>query len=391
MHKFDVNELHKSSSKWSYKFLFPIWVMALLAFGTLMHTAQVIFIWIISSLFLFALLDPLHRKIKKRKWMPSNVSAVLLVVVATLLTVGVLFLVGSFSARILVELQRSKQVLFDYYNLLNEKLKIVTDTFGQISHNHQAPAGSTPLQPRITQVQVVESGVGKDMEATLIQGFGSAVTVLTFAFLIPILTFFLLLDRNSLAQAIQLKIKDKSKASRLWRKIIDISQAYFLGNVVLALVTFPLYVSVFYLFDVTSLFTTAVLATAFNLIPFVGSLSGIIPALTLLAEQQGFGVAAGVFAACLFIHFVVANLVTPKILGSKVDVNAVTSTIALIVWGELWGGIGLLLAIPITAMIKVCLEESSNWTLRWIATLMSERSVEVYDHEEEHKPLAAKG
>jgi len=64
--------------------------------------------------------------------------------------------------------------------------------------------------------------------------------------------------------------------------------------------------------------------------------------------------------------------VTPKLLGSQVNINATTSTIALVAWGELWGGFGLILAIPLTAVIKILFEHSNYFWLQWIAGLMSE-------------------
>jgi predicted PurR-regulated permease PerM len=89
------------------------------------------------------------------------------------------------------------------------------------------------------------------------------------------------------------------------------------------------------------------------------------------------------------VHFVIANFVTPKILGSRVDINAATSTIALLVWGELWGGLGLLLAIPLTSLIKILLENSGSEWLHWFASLMSARVVDkVLESTEATKKVA---
>ena len=78
---------------------------------------------------------------------------------------------------------------------------------------------------------------------------------------------------------------------------------------------------------------------------------------------------------------------TPKVLGSKVDINATTSTIALIAWGELWGGLGLILAIPVTAAIKILFEYSSSEWLRWFAALMSENVDKALEPKETAKTL----
>jgi predicted PurR-regulated permease PerM len=55
------------------------------------------------------------------------------------------------------------------------------------------------------------------------------------------------------------------------------------------------------------------------------------------------------------LHLLALNLLYPKFVGARVHLNPLMVTVALMFWGTLWGGIGLLLAIPITAAIKaVC-------------------------------------
>jgi predicted PurR-regulated permease PerM len=55
------------------------------------------------------------------------------------------------------------------------------------------------------------------------------------------------------------------------------------------------------------------------------------------------------------LHLLALNLLYPKIVGARVHLNPLVVTIALMVWGMLWGAAGLMLAIPLTAAIKaVC-------------------------------------
>ena len=60
-------------------------------------------------------------------------------------------------------------------------------------------------------------------------------------------------------------------------------------------------------------------------------------------------------ASVALLHLLAMNLLYPKFVGSRVHLNPLVVTVALMFWGMLWGGIGLLLAIPMTAAIKaVC-------------------------------------
>jgi predicted PurR-regulated permease PerM len=52
------------------------------------------------------------------------------------------------------------------------------------------------------------------------------------------------------------------------------------------------------------------------------------------------------------LHLTALNVLDPKVVGKRVHLNPLVVTIALMFWSALWGGVGLLLAIPITAGIK---------------------------------------
>lgn len=356
--------------------ILPIWILAILSFGNLIHAAPSVFLWLISSVILFALLDPWFDYLKSRK-VPASLAAVLLIVGSVFAFVLLLSVLGYFSAGILAELQESKRALVQYYNNLNENIKHLIESFTSITKD---VSPSTPtVGPRIQKVEVIEGSIlGGEMGTTLIHGLGSAVTVLTYAILVPILTLFIMLSRQAFAHIIPLAFTDPTRAHRMWSKLIVANRAFFLGNMVLAAVSYPLFTILFYIFSIKSPLTMAALSSVFNLAPFIGAaLSGFLPTLDLISQNGSLTSTLLLFGLCVLIHFIIANFITPHVLGSKVDLNAVISTIAIIVWGELWGPVGILLGIPITASIKIIFEESGFAWLHWVAALMSERPTEI--------------
>jgi predicted PurR-regulated permease PerM len=62
----------------------------------------------------------------------------------------------------------------------------------------------------------------------------------------------------------------------------------------------------------------------------------------------------------MFLHLITANLLFPAMVGRRVHLNALAVTVALLFWGWIWGGAGLILAIPITATIKVLCDNIEN-------------------------------
>jgi predicted PurR-regulated permease PerM len=362
--------MEKSSQNYM---VLPLWVLAVLALGTAMWVASDIFLWLAASFFLFALLDPAFLFLRRHK-ISNALSAFVLIIVAICVVIAVLALVIHFSTNIVVELEESKRTFLRYYQ---SAVSAISNLSSGFSHSTDLPKQlSTPSVQKVELVQ--SSPFSGGLGSTLMRGLGSAMTVLTFSFLWPVLTFFLLLERHSLAQIIPQAFKNPDRGAKMWSKIVLSVRAYFLGNLVLALVTYPIFVGLFFAFGVHSKLTLAALASVFNLIPFLGSLlSGFLPALAMLSQGESVTATLLLYGSCVVIHFSIANFVTPKVLGSRVDINATTSTISLILWGELWGGLGLLLAIPLTATIKIVMENSGFYWLEWSAALMSEKAVKL--------------
>jgi predicted PurR-regulated permease PerM len=345
----------------------PLWILAIYAIGYLASEASTTCLWIVCSFFLFVLIDPVAERLKKRGW-PTALAAALLIILATALIVGASYLFGSLFAGMVVELQQSKKVL------LKTAHALMNSWNAWLAKIPGLPQPNSPSADDVSKVEVVSSSpMGGALGDKILQGLGSFATVLTFALLVPILSFFILAERDGLGHVLTKAYREPGSAHATWRGIVKATRAFFVGNLLLGVITFPLFVLLFWAFGVPSVFTVAALATVFNLVPFAGAvLSGLLPGLTLYAQTQALGGPLALYGFCIVTHFVIADFVTPKLLGAQVNINATTSTIALVAWGELWGGVGLILAIPLTALIKILFEHSNYFWLQWIAGLMSE-------------------
>ncbi len=347
--------------------ILPVWLIAIYAIGLLLAEAAATSLWIVSAFFLFVLLDPIAEKLKASKW-PTALSAVVLVLIFTGIAVLTIYILGLLFSGIVKEFDQSKRLFMHAIDTLSTSL----NSWNAKLSNFIPDANIEHSD--VAKVEIVQSSpLGSDISGRIINGVGSAATIFTFALLVPVLAFFFLAERDGLAKIITHAYVKRKTAAITWKKIVTCTRAFFLGNLFLALITFPIFVLLFAAFSVPSLFSMAALATFINIVPFAGAvISGILPALGLYTLTKTVGAPFALYGCCVAIHFIIADFVTPKILGSRVNINATTSTIALVVWGELWGGVGLLLAIPITAVIKILFENSSFFWLHWIAGLMSE-------------------
>ncbi|MCB2376935.1 AI-2E family transporter [Hymenobacter sp. BT635] len=105
----------------------------------------------------------------------------------------------------------------------------------------------------------------------------------------------------------------------------------------------------------------AIFASVLAVIPYIGILIGAtLPALITLVETGSPLQALGVIGVFVFVQFLEGNFITPMITGSQVSINPLAAILALILGNELWGTPGMILSIPIMAVIKVVLDASKT-------------------------------
>ncbi len=129
--------------------------------------------------------------------------------------------------------------------------------------------------------------------------------------------------------------------------------------------------------DVQYAYIWGPLAGLLNVIPYIGSVLGAVAPIIVTGIQHN-SVIQMVYVALFFLvlQAIEGNYITPKLTTTSVDLNAVTSLISLTYWGWIWGGIGIVLAVPITAAIKIIFDHIEP--LKPIGMLMgTERSPDL--------------
>ncbi|WP_249977186.1 AI-2E family transporter [Vreelandella olivaria] len=113
-----------------------------------------------------------------------------------------------------------------------------------------------------------------------------------------------------------------------------------------------------------------VLAFALNFIPNIGSaLAAIPPVLLLLVAQDGGVFQALILAsAYLVINFVLGNLIEPRVMGQALGLSTFVAFLSLVVWGWIFGAVGMLLSVVLTMTLKIALD--SHPQTRWMAHLL---------------------
>ena len=182
--------------------------------------------------------------------------------------------------------------------------------------------------------------------------------VLLMASFVPFLVYFMLSWRDHMRRSFLYLFKgsERQMVGKSWEGVADMVRAYVIGNFILGLLLATISSAFFFAIRLPYWPLIGPLSGFLSLVPYVGLPMAMFPALAaglIVYTQPTIYVMIAIVVSIL--HLVAMNLLYPKIVGSRVHLNPLVVTVALMFWGTLWGGIGLLLAIPITAAIKaVC-------------------------------------
>ncbi len=217
-----------------------------------------------------------------------------------------------------------------------------------------------PAQP-VAQPQIQEVRIRPDPKPVITTLYGYLshyLHVIVMASFIPFLVYFMLSWRDRIGDS-TLRLFEGEKryiVERSWIGIADSTRAYVLGNFLLWVFVSSASAIVFFFLEVPYWAIVGPVSGFFSLVPYVGlPLSIIPPVIASVAVPAKFKVVLTVILFTAALHVLSMNFLYAKIIGRRVRLNPLVVTIALLFWGAVWGGIGLILAIPITAGLKaVC-------------------------------------
>ena len=179
--------------------------------------------------------------------------------------------------------------------------------------------------------------------------------VLVMASFVPFLVYFMLSWRDHLNRALLRLFQGEQRyqVGRTWTGIGESTRAYVLGNFLLWVFLSSVSAIAFFALGVPYWPLVGPLSAFFSLVPYVGlPLSMMPPVLAAMAIPNRFKIIITIIVITAALHLLTMNFVYPKVIGQRVRLNPLVVTVALMFWGLLWGGVGLILAVPITAAIK---------------------------------------
>lgn len=188
-------------------------------------------------------------------------------------------------------------------------------------------------------------------------------SVFIFLGLLPIYIFLILFYRNLLMKFIfyWFPEKDYDRVSEGIKETESIVKSYLVGLLIqIAYITFLLG-GVLLLFGIKHALLIGVIFAILNLIPYIGALFGnIIGVLLTLTSSQDLAPVITVLLSIAVVQFLDNNILMPKIVGSKVKINALASIVGVVIGGNLAGIPGMFLSLPTIAILKIVCDRTDN-------------------------------
>jgi predicted PurR-regulated permease PerM len=335
---------------------------------------------ILFSGFVALLLSPLV-KLLKHYYVPRSISSFVLL---GLLVAPFLWL----SAELVEPAQRWAKLLPKASVELNQKLDTLSKEFAIQQKQAQTQAieakkeeegfsffglfSSPEPEPVVNEednVNTVEKRLKQGSIELVIDILRNAPFILAQFLASLILTLFLLIYGPSVFEAIKSfpQITNKKELESIVNQVQKVLSKYIVTISAINFLLGALTAAIFTLLDIQDAILWGVLVGLFNFVPYVGSVLSVSILLLAGVVQFGFSslafMPAGLF---LIINMLESQVLTPMVLGTKMQLNPLVIILWLLVLGWMWGILGVLLAVPILVCIKLTLERLNVLT-HWLS------------------------
>ena len=311
----------------------PLWILAIIAVCFVLRTAQTVVLPLVIAWLLAYVLAPPVNFLARRCRIPAFLSAIIVL--------GILFALAvmagnAIQVRLLAFIQRIPAY--------QPKIAALLTSYADRLHIPHSVLASIDIPGAIT------TNLVRLTRLLLSLGYN--------AILVTVFLAFMLASRPFGANKLIAAFPERAEALSALLSTISRQIATYLGVLFfLSLATGLTVWAALLLLGVDFAFTWGLLAFLLNFIPTVGSVvATILPIVTALVQNGGaLGPTLLVAVVLTAIQLIYGNVVGPKFYGDRLNLSPVTILLFLLFWGWLWGAPGLLLAVPLAAVIQITL------------------------------------
>ncbi len=360
-----------SDAKFWYQYeRYPYLLAKLAVFGTVLYSiiwslqnVQSVLFPLFLSLLIAYCLDPLVDWFEA-KGINRTIAISLLILLSALSTVGFILIVAPVFQR---ELSRTFEKLPELVTLFQEKVLpwIEAKTNQELPDNLSAAIASYGEEIQ-SALPSISKHIGSIVSG-IFQQSGIILTAALNAVMIPLFTFYFLRDFDIMKDPL-VKFIPPQRRKFIMSRILTMDEvvgAWFRGQIEVALILAALYsIGLGIAFSWAGMgfmtgFAIGLMAGLLNAIPYFGLMIGMIVTTVMLLLNGGESLSPLLFSWCVFgaVQGLEGWIITPRIVGDKVGLSPVTVIIVLLLGGELFGLLGIVLAIPIAGVIRALIPD----------------------------------
>ncbi len=317
-------------------------VLSVAAVLTICYFAKLVLITILLSVLLSFVLTPIVEFFERFR-IPHAVGALLAVLLVVAALYGLTYLSYAKAVDFMHELPKYSAKIRSHVMKFQQRAQ-------EIQKTTQAVLPETPEEQ--TSVRVMQRTNWTDM---LTRGAGAVWEALLTVSFIPFLTYFMLTwqEHARAATVMLFKMENRNTAYVTLGRISKMIRSFIVGNLVIGLFMSVTSLLVFAIIGLPYFYFLGVISGFLSLVPYLGVPLAMVPPLVAgVGQLSGAGIVA-IVVTVLALHLFAINVLYPKLIGRRLQLNPLVVTMALLIWGWIWGAMGLLLAVPLTAALKI--------------------------------------
>jgi predicted PurR-regulated permease PerM len=307
------------------------------------YYASSICITVVLAVFLAILFDPLVIALEKIH-LPRSLAAAAIVLAG----MGLIGLLGhefygramTFAENLPVYTLRIQQSIEPF----TRKIQKVQQSAGDLTND-------VPINKKIPEVRVQESPT---WPSYLVRGVGSVWGAMVILGVVPFLTFFMLCTKHQMGVRTHALFGSRINTAQFITNLNQMVRGFVAGNLIVGSVIAVATTAMLMSIGMKGAIPIGIASGLLNLLPFLGLiLSLALPLLAAILQFDTPGPYIIIVLTVFLLHIISANLLIPKFIATRVSIGPVAATVGMLFWGWLWGVMGLLLAVPLTAFVKL--------------------------------------
>ena len=319
-------------------------VVAAIATVGLIYLLKVVLVTVFTAMLLAFALEPLVHQLQRIR-IPRPVGALLAVLLLIAVAAGATHFFYSRAVDFATELPK-------YSSKIRGTISGLRAQTSKIEESTKSVIASPKLEKRALPVEIQESpGLSNILSA----GSGTLGDLLLAISFVPFLVYFMLTWKDHVhANTVHLFPKEhRLVAHRTVARISEMIRSFIAGNLIIGVANALISGVVFWRLGIPYFYFLGVISGFVSLIPYLGVVLALLPP---LAAGIGILDKTGVMTVVLTVvglHILTTNVVFPKVVGKRLQLNPLAVTLALLFWAWIWGAMGLILAVPLVAMTKI--------------------------------------